>query len=426
MLELPSITRSFFRTPVVLAIAVLVLTIVALGGCNRNQTRTATLWTDRTSLAAYAELYNAAQERYKIHVEHTPAPADALLERQEHPDLVVGDYLANESTFEHFASIDDVLTSAELSEADFYPGLLELGRQGDETRLLPVSFNLPAVMFRDTFLNEDLDQFHVSMQHLRETGAEFNETSDDRYVRMGFSPRWDGEFLYVTAMSFGANFREQGRRNAAWNHGSLNEAVDHVRQWVEEVNGGFDAEDEFEERYLYDPPYQLLQSDRIRFAYTTAARFYTGAERNRRGVDVRWLSRNGSIPVLEDITYIGVPREAQNAEAGRDFVRWLFSRETQEELLRAAVHKRIEEFGIAGGFSSLVSTNHDVLPATYESLLGRIPPPSLLEFPHRVPKDWDGIKEDVIHPWLDRELTGETSAEELAGDIRSWIFQKGD
>jgi hypothetical protein len=43
-----------------------------------------------------------------------------------------------------------------------------------------------------------------------------------------------------------------------------------------------------------------------------------------------------------------------------------------------------------------------------------------------VPKNWDEIKDDVIHPWLSRELTDDASAEELQREIRSWILQKGD
>jgi hypothetical protein len=402
------------------------LAAVLLTGCDRRRTVTATLWTDRASIAAYVEMYNAAQERYKLEVELTPVPADALLERQEHPDVVLGDFLANESTFGYFTPIDDLLAGDALSEEDFYPGLLTLGREEGETYLLPVSFDLPAVMFKRSELNEGLDQFRLSMSTLREEAAAFNQLVEERYVRMGFSPQWSGEFLYLVAMSFGANFREQGRRNPVWNHGSLTEAIGYTRAWIEQTNGGFDAERSFEERYLYDPPYQLLLRDRIRFSYTTAVRFYSLAESKRGPVDVRWLSRGGSIPVLEDISYVGIPAEARNDDAARDFIRWFFARDTQAALIDAISRKRIEEFGIAGGFSSLVSTNQEELPRVYPGLLGRIPPPSLLDFPLQVPKNWDEIKDDVIHPWLSRELTDDASAEELQREIRSWILQKGD
>jgi hypothetical protein len=43
-----------------------------------------------------------------------------------------------------------------------------------------------------------------------------------------------------------------------------------------------------------------------------------------------------------------------------------------------------------------------------------------------VPKNWDSIKEEVVHPWLSRELADQTSPEELRQGIRSWILQKGD
>ncbi len=409
-------------------IIVLLLIVLAslLASCERRETVTATMWTDRASVAAYVEMYNAQQERYKIEVEFTPQPADALLERQQHPDLVLGDYLANESTFVHFTPIDDILAGDALDAGAFYPGLLSLGRRNEQTYLLPVSFDLPAAMFKRCELNEGLDQFRLPIDLLREEAAAFNETTDESYVRMGFSPRWSGDFLYVLAMSHGANFREQGRRNAVWNHGSLEDAVAHVRAWVEETNGGFDAERAFEERYLYDPPYQLLLRDRIRFSYTTADRFYSMVESSRRNVDLRWLSRDGSIPVLENISYVGIPAEARHGEAGRDFIRWLFDAETQGALVEAVSRKRIEEFGIAGGFSAVVATNEEALPRAFPGILGRVPPASLLDFPLQVPKNWDEIKEDVIQPWLRRELTDDASAEELRREIRAWVLQKGD
>mgnify|MGYP006272389111 CR=1 FL=1 len=384
------------------------------------------MWTDRASVVAYVEMYNASQERYKIEVEFTGAPADALLEREQHPDLVLGDYLANETTFDYFLSVDDVLAGDALSADAFYPGLLSLGRREGETMLLPVSFDVPAAMFKRNEVNETLDQFRLSLQTLAEAAGAFNEQTEEQYVRMGFSPQWSSEFLYVAAMTFGANFREQGARNAVWNHGSLTEALDYLRRWVRETNGGFEAEASFEDRYLYDPPYQLLLRDRIRFSYTTASRFYELAEGSRRNVDFRWLSRNGSIPVLEDIAYVGIPEEARNGDAARDFIRWFFSAETQAELVDALARKRIDEFGIAGGFSSLVATNEEELPRVYETLLGRVPPESLLDFPHQVPKNWDSIKKRVIYPWLSRELAGDARAEELQQEIRSWILQKGD
>ena len=409
-------------------IIILLLAVIAsvLASCERRQTVTATMWTDRASVAAYVEMYNAQQERYKIEVEFTPRPADSLLERQQHPDLVLGDYLANESTFVHFTPLDDILAGDALDAGAFYPGLLSLGRRNEETYLLPVSFDLPAAMFKRSELNESLDQFRLPIDRLREEGAAFNETTDDTYVRVGFSPRWSGEFLYVVAMSHGANFREQGRRNAVWNHGALQDAVAYVRDWVEETNGGFDAERVFEERYLYDPPYQLLLRDRIRFSYTTADSFYSMVESSRRNVDLRWLSRDGSIPVLENIVYIGIPEEARHAEAGRDFITWLFNAETQAALVDAVSRKRLEVFGIAGGFSSLVATNEEELPRAFPGILGRVPPASLLDFPLQVPKNWDEIKEDVIQPWLRRELTDDASAEELRQEIRAWVLQKGD
>ncbi|MFP4373834.1 MAG: extracellular solute-binding protein [Spirochaetaceae bacterium] len=414
------------RTRTAAGALIIAVLLIMLAGCGRRETVTATMWTDRTSVAAYVEMYNAAQERYKIEVEFTPAPADALLERQRHPDIVLGDYLANESTFDHFTPLDNLLADDAPAEGDFYPGLLSLGRRGGETYLLPVAFDLPALMFKRSELNEGLDQFRLPVERLREEGAEFNESTDEGYVRVGFSPRWSGEFLYVLAMSHGANFREQGRRNTAWNHGALEESAAYVRDWVEEVNGGFNAERDFEERYLYDPPYQLLLRDRIRFSYTTAGRFYSIAESSRRNVDLRWLSREGSIPVLENIFYVGIPAEARHAAVGRDFIRWLFDEETQAALVDAVSRKRLEAFGIAGGFSALVATNEEALPRAFPGVLGRVPPASLLDFPLQVPKNWDEIKEDVVHPWLRRELTDDASPEELREAIQAWTLQKGD
>jgi hypothetical protein len=355
--------------------------------------------------------------------------SDALLQRDDHPDLIIGRYLSNETTLPLLAEITGPVE--DIGREHFYPGLLALGSREETQYLVPLSFNLPGIMFNaDPEItgadNEAIPDFAISLEELQELGGGFNTLREERYVRMGFSPRWNSRFPYTSARLFGADFREAEERFAEWDRDALSASISFLRSWTQERNGGVQAEDIFEEQYLYDPPYQLVLRERIRFAAIDSGRYFRFTDEQRDAVDFRWLQRGSVIPVMENVVFAGLPAESRNRDGGLDLLRWLFRPETQEALLGMVVSKQLPTFGVAGGLSTFPEVNELAFPEIYPSLLGMIPPERMLRLPGLVPKDWGPIKEDVVQPWLRQAIAEGRDQSELERRIRSWVLQKGE
>ncbi|MFP4484840.1 MAG: hypothetical protein ACLFO1_08305 [Spirochaetaceae bacterium] len=382
------------------------------------------VWTDRPEVAAYLEQYNAGQARFRAGVELVDSVADSLQQRDDHPDLVVGSFLANETTLPLMRDLSRTLDG--VGAENFYASLLEFGTVDGEVRLLPVSFNLPTVMFAANSDNAELPEFALSLEQIRDAGGAFNAREDESYVRMGFSPRWNGAFLYTVARLYGVAFHEGEERFATWDHGALSSTVSFLRDWTETTNGGITAEDSFERQYLYDPPYQLLRRGRIRFSFVGSNAYFGFTDGERSALEFRWVSNDSKVPIEEDLVLLGIPAESANPAGARDLVKWFYEAETQEDLLRMVVSKQLSTFGIAGGFSAFPEVNELVFPRVYPALLGRIPPESRLTPPRLVPKNWGEIKEDVVYPWFASAVSDGTSQDALERRIRSWVLQKGE
>lgn len=415
--------------PASLVLALSALLVILFSGCAGTEARFVSVWTDRPEVAAYIEAYNVAQERFRAGVELVDSVSDALLQRDDHPDLIIGRYLSNETTLPLLAEITGPVE--DIGREHFYPGLLALGSREETQYLVPLSFNLPGVMFNaDPEItgadNEAIPDFAISLEELQELGTAFNTLREERYVRMGFSPRWNSRFPYTSARLFGADFREAEERFAEWDRDALSASISFLRSWTQERNGGAQAEDVFEEQYLYDPPYQLVLRERIRFAAIDSGRYFRFTDEQRDAVDFRWLQRGGVIPVMENVVFAGIPAESRNRDGGLDLLRWLFRPESQEALLRMVVSKQLPTFGVAGGLSAFPEVNELALPEIYPSLLGMIPPARMLQLPGLVPKDWGPIKEDVVQPWLRQAIADGSEQSELERRIRSWVLQKGE
>jgi len=109
---------------------------------------------------------------------------------------------------------------------------------------------------------------------MRTLAAEYNSKNGSEYTKMGFSPRWDTDFLYVSAQGFNVSF-EETKNFFSWNDKALQELIAYTRRWSEEVNTDAAAEDEFQFKYLYDPPYTLVTNGRCLFWYMPSDKLFS-------------------------------------------------------------------------------------------------------------------------------------------------------
>jgi ABC-type glycerol-3-phosphate transport system substrate-binding protein len=402
--------KSLFKLPEPL-IAVVFFTVLASCGFRRSDT--AVLWTDKPEFAFYAEQFNASQDHYKVETLYFESPAQKLTEPGEYPDIVAAGWLKSASTRALFSPLDSIFNDKNgISKSSFYPRLLSLGNIDGKQYLLPVAFNIPAFVFAGDYGQSMSNPFTSDMEEIMEKGKAYNVETNGVYTRMGFSPSWNDEFLFITATLFNTGFREAAP--IAWDPLALEKAMTWIQSWIAEANTSIQAEEDFAFKYLYEPAAKLVSSGRVLFAYMDSSRFFTLAQERRAALNFRWIAEKEIIPLDEKNIYFGVHKKARAREAALAFTRWFFQTDTQRLLLESGKNKRLNEtsFGISGGFSAMRTVTEQIFPQFYPSLLGHMPPESFLS-PHNIlPRNWMVIKERVILPYL-RERIRRPSREEI-------------
>ncbi|MCL2293741.1 MAG: hypothetical protein FWC36_02590 [Spirochaetes bacterium] len=375
------------------------------------------LWTDIPEFIIYIEMFNSENDRLKIKPVYVKDPAKALIRTRRFPDLVVGSYLNSPQVIDNFRRTNHLLRQKKINRNSFYRELLSRGARGRNQLVLPVSFNMPALMFqRDTDYN--ISNFKLTHEDIIQASRAFNER---RSEASAFSPRWNSNMLYYSAVMNNANFRAtSGDRAISYNMDGIEEALREARAFINNISGGIERDRRFQERHLFKPAENLISEQRILFALTDLRSFYAIRQQKREQLDFRWISKNNRIPVRDDIVYIGIPRSASNRRGAEKFLTWFFDYTTQENIMDAKRGQRIRPFGIAGGFSSLRNVNEQVFPRHYPLLVGHVPPPNMLIFPAPLPVEWESLKNDVINRWLYNEAGNPRTTSDLDAAIANW------
>jgi len=390
------------------------LLLLFFSGCSLIQPRVVTLCTNRPEMAAYVEYFNTLSPDYRVILCYKPNPAENVIGRNRDADLVLGPWLNGSAARRNFESLDSLFRREYLNRDDFYPGLLNAGMWEGKQELLPLSFNMSAVVFPADAVAADAPKLMATMEYVKETGAAFNESVRDRIVRMGFSPLWQPGFLYRAAEIFGAQFRETPEGSVHWNSARLQDTKEFCASWIAETNLGYEQDSQFQRTYLYETLPKLLDSGRILFYMTDSSSLFRNLEEQAEEVDFRWLGAENRIPADEEVLYFGIPRGSRNRRGARLFLTWMFQPETQGRLLEINQEKRLDTFGIAGGFSSLRIVNEREFPRVYRQLLGRIPPEEMLSFSKALPVNWGEQKKQIVIPWLVSYVTGRADEELLS------------
>jgi hypothetical protein len=390
------------------------LLLLSFSGCSLFQPRVVTLCTNRPELAAYVEYFNTLTDDYRVILCYKVNPAQSMMSRSRDADLVLGPWLNGSASRRNFESLDVLFNREYLDRDNFYAGLLNAGAWEGKQVLLPLSFDMPAVVFPTNALPEDVPKLMASMEYVREKGAAFNQSVRDRLVRVGFSPLWQPEFLYSAAEIFGTQFRETPEGSVHWNSARLQDMKEFCASWIEETNMGYEQDSQFQRTYLYEPMPKLLDSGRILFYLTDSSSLFRNVEDHSEEVDFRWLGAENRIAANDEVLYFGIPRGTRNRRGARLFLTWMFQPQTQGRLLEINQEKRLDTFGIAGGFSSLRIVNEREFPRVYRPLLGRIPPEEMILFPKALPVHWGEQKERIVVPWLVSYITGGADEQQLS------------
>jgi hypothetical protein len=245
-----------------------------------------------------------------------------------------------------------------------------------------------------------LPGFTIGLDEIKELGKNYNAETRGVYIRMGFSPTWDNNFLFVIASMFNVSFKEASP--LAWDASALERAMTYAYEWNREANSNIQAVDDFTFKYLYNPPTKTILSERILFSCMYSDHFFTLPQDDQNNLDFRWLVDQNIIPLADKSTYLGLAKKGKAPKAAEAFLRWFFNINTQRSLLEKNHQNRMFEtsFGISGGFSAMRPVTEQVFPQFYRSLLGHMPQPELLSPANTLPGDWILLKERVILPYL--------------------------
>ena len=386
--------------------------IVILCSCDIDNT--AIIWTDRPEFALYGEFFNTVQNQYKVSVRYVDSPGAELFSaagKNNIPDIVVASWLKSSSMGTTFKSLNNLFGAKSLSRNIFYPRLLAIGRVDRTQYLLPVSFNIPALVFSRDRENEISNQFTIDFDEIKKLSEPFNMQSRGAFTRMGFSPIWNDNFLFTAAILTGASFRDASPLE--WDAAALESSMVFINNWTNNINTGIQADDDFTYKYFIEPPERLIQSGRILFTYMESSDLFRLSDESKNHLDFRWIMEQERIPVTEDSVYLGIPKRAKSGQAARAFIQWFFRVESQRRLLEYSKTYRINEntFGICGGFSALSPVTEQVYPLFYPELLGRMPPSEYFTLPDILPGSWVSIKERVILPYLHERVRSESAAD---------------
>jgi len=417
------------------AIFITAFSVLTLGACQKapqNQDNRVVIWTSCSEFAQYTELFNRTHKDNSAILVYKENPALSLPPAKDElpPDIIVGSWLRTENPQKIYKSLDYIFDNKKLTSDIFYTSLFEAGKKGKIQYLLPVSFNLPAIIFSEE--NRDLvpDSYTLSLQQIRQTASQFNQKNKktDAYTRIGFTPLSNDEFLYLTTKIYDADFHEyKGRID--WDSENLSKATSELRDWVFTENTSPQTEEDFAFKYLFMPNYRQVTSGRTLYAYTRSDELFKVMKDQNLNLDYRWVVQDKKLHIDDSLTMMGIYKKANNQIGATEFITWFFQPENQQMILerKEKLNLETEMFGISGGFSAIRDVTEHILPVFYTQLLTNLPPAQMLTVPEQLPVRWESYKSMVVEPFIKSVITAQdgetvTPIPDLESEWRRKVF----
>ena len=408
--------------------AILLAAFSILSSCDEPEQSRIIIWTSSAEFAQYTELFNFTHPGSNAVIVYKENPAQELPPAKDElpPDIVIGSWLCTDKTQKQFKSLDYLFDRQTISSSMFYSQLLEAGKIRKTQYLLPVSFNLPAVIFAESNKDYISENYTMTLDQIKAAGLSYNEKNKKgTFSRIGFLPSANDDFLYLTTKLYRVDFREE-KGQIVWSDLRLRNVVSYDRDWIINTNSSAQEEQDFAYKYLFMPDYRQVTSGRTLLAYTTSNKMFGYMKSQELNIDYRWIAGDDFIPIEDSLLMTGIYTKARNEQGATEFLTWFFDSENQKEILERKIQMELnnEMFGIADGFSSLRDVTEHVLPIYYNQLLTNLPPAQLLKVPQKLPARWDSYKSVVVEPYLNAAITtdSKTSMGEYEAEWRKKVF----
>lgn len=419
---------AFFK---ILSIFTLLFFLFSCKAQQPEQKKRVVIWTSCSEFVQYIELFNKTHKENNAILVYKENPALSIPPASDEtpPDIIIGSWLRNDKPYKNFKPLDYIFYNKILSSDVFYQQLFEAGQKNNVQFLLPVSFNLPAIVFSQK--NKELvpDNYTLTLEQIRKTGSEFNtKNKKGAFTKIGFTPLSNNDFLYLSTKIFKVDFREE-KEKIIWNSDKLKKTTDALKDWIYTENESAQTEMDFAFKYLFMPYYRQVISDRTLYAYTTSDQLFKTIKNQDFGIDYRWIVQDKKIPIEDSMIMLGIYKDCQNQPGATEFISWFFDADNQQMILerKEKLNLDTELFGISGGFSSVRDVTEHILPVFYTHLLTNLPPSQMLSVPQKLPARWDSYKSLVVEPYLRSIITAQTedtvmSMEDLESEWRRKVF----
>ncbi len=415
-----------------LGLSITVLFIIYTGSlisCSSRQKEAIVIWTNDFSVVSYVELFNHTHTDARAIAVYKENPIQSIppAKNEATPDIIIGPWLKSSSTRKNFSPVDYLFAESELVRSEFYTQLIDYGVINDKQYLLPVSFNLPTMVF--SLKNEELifTEHFLTLEQIRDIAADYNKTNaQGNFTAIGYAPSWNNNFLYLATKLNGASYSEKGP-SFSYDSKAIDSTIDFLKNWTKDINESTTTESNFHFKYLYTSDSRQVSIDRCLFTYMPSNEFFTLSNEQSSELSFRWISKNNSIPVEDNVITMGLFKHSKNKQQAEKFITWFFDQKNQKDMMDRLNNMNIDSksFGIAGGFSALKSVNEQVYPSFYRQLLGNVPSQNHFEVPSILPSHWISIKEKVIIPYLSASTNTdlEEKPKTLEERIQEWNRQ---
>ncbi len=409
--------KNYYKRNTIIAFICLLFLIISCS--EKKQIDQIIIWTNKSEVVILSELFNASSDNSKVVIVYKENPAISFgnVKKSEVPDIIIGSWLNNSNVVDNFLPITYLFDDKLISKSQFYPQLLKYGQVKDQQYLLPVSFNIPAIVYSSN--NEQLmpEGNLITPDQIKTLSANFNNIESNHQVTIGYAPSWDPEFMYEVAKLNDAKFSQPTNSTSlfSWDETCFQNSIDYFIKWTENNNETTEIENSYKYKYLSNPTLNNLNSNRSLFTYMPSNELFIYPKEKLETIQFKWLHKDNRLLINDDILSMGLYKYARNIASAEEFIIWFMNSENQKNIIQwtNTVNLYTKPFGIAGGFSSIRNINERYFPIVYPQLWGKLPLQENLIAPDYLPAYWETIKTQVLFPYM-QEATITPPKEDIA------------
>lgn len=424
-----------------LLVGAVVLSIV-LGRGRISVGRKFTIASNVPSFLPYIESFNQSHQKKAVFL-YKSDPLSCLKSAPP-PDIIIAPWIRGEDTKKYFRKLNSIFNDSTLVRVYsplFYQAIVDaLAFSGDQY-LLPVSFDVPVVIFSKEnahFVTDEIKNSQtITLSEIKKIAKVYKDSmtkslaggsggsGGTRLDVGGFSPQSSDDFLYFFTKVTGCQWRDSdGVIPFTYNEEKFNDAIKLLKEW-EADNGGPLSAKNYVNKYLTKPDDKKVTTGGALFAFTTSDKLFCYTKEQFDLLDYRYITADGAIPIEDSLVTMALPKRSSNNSAALDFLEWFFHIETQKELLGkvAALGLDIKTFGLAGGFSTIKEVNEKILPQYYSALKSFGQKFTIFE---QKPYNYQEIKSAVIIPYIKDALLDKKDPKSMETRYKDWALLKGE